>query len=601
MKIRIRKIEVLIRIFSVFIFLFSSCETIHISYYGHFQKYDENPTILNKNLNGDWLADFRKDAFAQINLELSSTTDDDSVEIWLREQILGDSVIKKPIDNKIAEKFVLHLKRGTHLYSLNIEKKELYSPMSLIMPDSIGEVIPFRYCEIKNYNHKLTKKAVTRSVVTNIFNDRDSYFESSDTTLNQIYELCKHTMKATSFCGYFVDGNRERIPYEGDILINQLSWFAVSADYSIAKRTLEHIIENSTWPTEYIMQTLIIAWDYYMYSGDKILLEKYYETLKNKTLYTLRDEYGLIPTGDGIKSDSILKSVNCKLGIIRDMVDWPKCGDFDWGENSNIIDTTDFGEDDYYVYEKYNTVVNCFHYQAIKIFSQIARLLGKKDDEILFTNYAVQTYTGINCFFRNVSLYKDGKESSHKSLHANMMALLFGIVPDDNKQEVLMFIKSKGMACSVYGSQFLLDCLLDNNANEYALELLTKTDKRSWYNMIRCGSTITTEAWDDSYKPNQDWNHAWGAAPLNIIVRKIMGIQPKESGFKTVKIEPRPGNLKFAKCKLPTPSGIIETYFHYKSGKFELCVDLPRNICAEIILPNGNRFIHKGGKKMFNE
>jgi hypothetical protein len=40
------------------------------------------------------------------------------------------------------------------------------------------------------------------------------------------------------------------------------------------------------------------------------------------------------------------------------------------------------------------------------------------------------------------------------------------------------------------------------------------------------------EAWDDSFKPNQDWNHPWGAAPGNIIVRHLAGIRPLEPGFK---------------------------------------------------------------------
>ncbi len=28
--------------------------------------------------------------------------------------------------------------------------------------------------------------------------------------------------------------------------------------------------------------------------------------------------------------------------------------------------------------------------------------------------------------------------------------------------------------------------------------------------MVDTGATITWEAWDQKYKPNQDWNHAWG-------------------------------------------------------------------------------------------
>ncbi len=87
-------------------------------------------------------------------------------------------------------------------------------------------------------------------------------------------------------------------------------------------------------------------------------------------------------------------------------------------------------------------------------------------------------------------------------------------------------MQSRGMACSVYGAQFLLEALYDYGFGDYALELMTATTQRSWYNMIRSGSTITLEAWDKVYKPNLDLNHAWGAAPGNIMVRKLMGIEP---------------------------------------------------------------------------
>jgi len=42
------------------------------------------------------------------------------------------------------------------------------------------------------------------------------------------------------------------------------------------------------------------------------------------------------------------------------------------------------------------------------------------------------------------------------------------------------------------------------------------------YNMIKNGSTIAMEAWDMKYKPNSDWNHAWGAA-LQTLFRDIYG------------------------------------------------------------------------------
>jgi hypothetical protein len=52
------------------------------------------------------------------------------------------------------------------------------------------------------------------------------------------------------------------------------------------------------------------------------------------------------------------------------------------------------------------------------------------------------------------------------------------------------------------------------------------------------GATITLEAWDDRFKPNQDWNHAWSAAPANLIPGRLMGITPAEPArHRTVQVE----------------------------------------------------------------
>ncbi len=62
--------------------------------------------------------------------------------------------------------------------------------------------------------------------------------------------------------------------------------------------------------------------------------------------------------------------------------------------------------------------------------------------------------------------------------------------------------------------------------------------------MIRIGSTITLEAWDNKYKNNLDWNHAWGAVPANVIPRGLWGIKPKTPGFGIATIKPQMSKLK---------------------------------------------------------
>ena len=103
--------------------------------------------------------------------------------------------------------------------------------------------------------------------------------------------------------------------------------------------------------------------------------------------------------------------------------------------------------------------------------------------------------------------------------------------------------------------------------------------------MIRVGSTISLEAWDNKYKPNQDWNHAWGSAPANIIPRKLMGIEPLSPAFETFRIKPQPSTLEEASIKMPTIRGEIQVAFTSNPDNFVLSATIPANTQADIYLP----------------
>src|SRR5262249_6462199 len=85
-------------------------------------------------------------------------------------------------------------------------------------------------------------------------------------------------------------------------------------------------------------------------------------------------------------------------------------------------------------------------------------------------------------------------------------------------------------------------------------------------------------------KPKQDWNHAWGAAPANVLPRQLMGVQPLEPGFSKILIRPRPGSLAWAESKTPTPQGPINVRFEVEDG-FRLHVEIPPKVNARVGLP----------------
>jgi hypothetical protein len=466
---------------------------------------------------------------------------------------------------------------GVHTYTIKIRPDGRNTGSAAIrMPDYIGEVLPFRYCEIENYRLPLKTTDIVRKTVAYPFDDTAAAFHSSDNVLNQVWDLCHYSMKATSFCGVFVDGDRERIPYEADAFINQLGYYSVVRDFSISRYSHEYLIINTSWPTEWFLHSVLMAWYDYIYTGNPESIKKYYNELKAKVMLELREDNGLISTKTGKQTKEFLQTIHTSREI-RDIVDWPQSGGF--GAK---------GETDGFVFTDYNTVVNAFHYEAILLMSRIAEVVEQPTDAVFYTKEAERIKLQMNKLLLDAKkgIYCDGVDTDHNSLHANMFPLAFGLVPEKHVASVKEFIRSRGMACSVYGSQYLLDAVYNSGDADYGLQLLTDTTDRSWYNMLRVGSTITLEAWDNKYKPNQDWNHAWGAAPANLIPRRLMGIEPVEPGFRKVRIMPQPATLRHAEIKQPTIRGTIYAAFdNVPDEKFILEVEIPANMTVEIMLP----------------
>ena len=540
----------------------------------------EHPVSIEKQGASATVVDFGKAAFGQVVLTLSSDADKDSVKVHLGECLSDGRVDRNPEGTIRYHCYTIGLMKGTHTYRIKIAKDARNTGnAAVLMPDYIGEVLPFRYCEIEGYNNTIVYSDVVRESAHYPFDESASYFECSNDTLNQIWDLCKYSIKATSFLGIYVDGDRERIPYEADALINQLCHYGVDREFSMARRSHEYLLEYPTWPTEWILQAVIIAWYDYLYTGDSRSLKANYDILKARTLLQLREKNGLISTTTGLLTPEFYKSIRFE-GNVRDIVDWPHTGILGLNKHEG-------GEADGFVFTDYNAVTNAYHYEALKLMNKIAGVLGLRSDASFFGNEAKQFLPRYDkAFFNNkLGYYVDGDTTDHASLHANMFPVAFGMVPPSKMKSVIDFIQSRKMACSVYGSQFLMDALYEASDADYALHTLTKTDDRSWYNMIRVGSTISLEAWDNKYKPNQDWNHAWGAAPANIIPRKLIGVEPIEPGFDRVRIKPQIASLSWVESVIPTIKGQISVKIENEKGEYRMELIIPANMESEVYLP----------------
>lgn len=518
---------------------------------------------MTATVGANGIYDFEKAAFGKLRLTLSAAKDG-NIMVIIGERLKDGRIEHTPqVSSVVYDEITLAVKAATHTYLVEPTRNGRNTgPMAVPTQDYVGVVAPFRYCEIVG---DVTADKVERISYSYPFDEGAASFRCSNDTLNAIWDLCHYSLKPCSFLGIWVDGNRERIPYEYDALIAQLCHYGADAEYSIDRRTLEWLLEKPTWPTEWILYAVEMAWNDYLWTGDDRALKANYEVLKAHGLDALRKENNLISTRQG-QSEEFLASI--RRGTITDIVDWPHNGI----------------EDDGFVYTDFNAVVNALYYSTLLRLAAIADQIGKGSDAELFRKEAEETREAFQKAFFNpaTGIYKDGIDTDHSALHTNMMAILCRLTTPENEAAVADFVESRGLNCSIFGAHDLLQSLYAAGRGDAALKLMTGDGLRSWYNGLRLGTTITLEAWDDSFKPNQDWNHIAGAAPGNAIPFGLMGITPLEPGFSRVAIKPQPGNLKWAEITVPTIRGSISVSL--RDGL--MTVTIPANMQAEIWIPN---------------
>lgn len=532
-----------------------------------------SPVLVTNTAPGRWFIDFGQDAFGYVRLQLHGAGSGTDVEARFGEMADGLAVnTHPPARSQVRYAHVnVTLPTGDDVCSIRPPAHSVYDiKRDIDPPQNFGEVMPFRYFELVNFPGTLTAADVTQERLLDEFDTNAANFNCSSPALDRIWNLCRNSMEMLTFDGIYVDGDRERRPYESDAYIHQLSAYAVDNEFIMPRYTFEYLLQYPTWPTEWKFHMIFMAWADYLETGNADLLYRYYDALKPDLLTWAATDDGLIR---GFP-DFPLKTNS-------DVVDWPP------------PDRDGFVMKSGHYLNWTNSVNNAFYYRSLQLMAKIATVVGRADDAGKYAAMAAQLYTNYNDVFWNSGShrYVDGVGTAHSSAHANFFPLAFGLVPADRQADVLNFLHSRiaaddGMPASVYGAQYLLEGLFQSGDVDTAIGLMTTNGTRGWMNMINMGSTITTEAWSFSDKPNLDWNHAWGAAPGNLISRFILGVRPMTAGYGQILIQPELGSaLSYAEGTVPTIRGPIFVRATNAPGRFQLDVNIPGNVTAMVVLP----------------
>lgn len=520
------------------------------------------PQAVTRLSNGNVLVDFGRAAFGNLIVEPTKASER-AVTFHFGEKLSKGSVDRKPpgtvryatAQAKLSASVARRI--APEADARNTEQVSDRHPPAVLTPEDWGVVLPFRWVEIENWPGDLEASQFTRQAAfSSTWDNEAASFTCSDETLDRIWELCKYSIKATTFAGLYVDGDRERIPYEADAYLNQVSHYATDSDAEFSRRTFDWLMEYGTWPTEWAPHMVFMAWADYRHTGDADWIRPRYESLQAKLLMDRVGEDGLVRSDEEQQRRT-------------DIVDWPK------------------KERDGFVFTEINTVVNAFHLAAVSRMAELADAIGETDDASNYRERFERSRRLLNerLFDESAGIYRDGVGTDHSSHHANFFPLAFGLAPDGKADGVVRWLSKREMPCSVYAAQYYLEALFENGAADRALALITADTDRSWRHMVESGTTISWEAWDQKYKPNQDWNHAWGAAPANLLPRYVLGVQAAEAGWSVASIRPHAGSLSSASGRVPTPRGSIAIDWQTNGRSFEANVSLPAGVTAKVDLP----------------
>lgn len=381
-------------------------------------------------------------------------------------------------------------------------------------------------------------------------------FETSDPLLGRIWSICRRGVQLCAQENYMDCPSREKGQYLGDNSVIGHTHLYISGDSRLFRKSIEDFALSSAvcpgllavapgnfmqeiadfslqWP----MQLLL----YYRHSGDEAFLR------------------AMHPTAEGVlshfrqyaRADGLLENVKDKWNL----VDWP----------DNLRDGYDFPLTRP-VGDGCHNVINAFYYGCIQAVQEIRDLLGVRyEDELPALKQSFR-----DAFYRpDAGRFADAETSSHVSLHANVLPLLFGIAPDEAVPSIVSLIREKRLACGVYMSYFLLKALTACGETELLYELIMCEDEHSWANMVKEGATACFEAWGKDQKWNTSLCHGWASAPIPLLIEEIVGLKPTAPGWKEYRFSPRiPKGMPDFRLAFRTARGVFRV--QCRNGQVQL-------------------------------
>lgn len=202
-----------------------------------------------------------------------------------------------------------------------------------------------------------------------------------------------------------------------------------------------------------------------------------------------------------------------------------------------------------------------FYYLNVKLFAQMARVLGRSVDAAEAETRAEQIKTAFNRKF----LQPGTGHYDIATQAAQAFALYHGLVPLDERPRALDVLMrniaahDEHLTTGIFGTKYLLATLSDAGRADVAYDIVNQRTFPGWGYMLERGATTLWEHWEFSDN-TYSHNHPMFGSVSEWFYKTLAGIQPAPDavGFDRIIIKPEPvGDLKWVKASYKSVRGTV--------------------------------------------
>ena len=448
---------------------------------------------------------------------------------------------------KWSPRFTWHTFRSIEVISRNIDMKDLY----------------------------MVVKTINTAV------RRNGGFNCSNELFNKIYRAYIRTQEANFHGSVSSDcPHRERLGYTGDGQVIAESCLLTYDMSRFFRKWLNDMEDARNKKTGYVTHTapfagggggpawgsafVIMPWLYYCYYSDTTLLAQHYGGMKHWVEYlgTRTDNRGI---------------------VVREEPNGWCLGDWCTPDNIQIPEPL---------------VNTAYYYHCTQLMSRIATILGKEEDTSSFIRLADKIKGNFNTVFFNpkTNHYWEGRQGS------DVFALAFGLVPEENKQQVFNALLEHldkidyHFDTGILATPLLLQVLTQFGRADLAYRVMNQREAPGFAYLLDDRNSTLWENWNGEASRC----HPMFGSVITWFYRTLAGINFDESevGMKHILIKPQTVNgLNYCKGSYLSLYGRIRSEWERdNAGNIQLTVEIPTNTTATIYYPNekGNPVYESG-------